>query len=72
MSRTLRLVLTALVGVLVAGCFIPVPVHGSDGGGDRGSYRDHDQYQDRDREGGRDREGDRDHGRDHGRGQQWH
>ena len=66
MSRTLRLVLTALVGVLVAGCFIPVPVHGSDGGGDRGYHRDYGRDYDRDRD--RDHDQGHDHDREGGRG----
>jgi len=33
MSKTLRLILVALIGVTFASCLIPVPVPGWDGGG---------------------------------------
>jgi hypothetical protein len=60
MSATLRLVLTALIGIVFAGCLIPGPAWDH---GDRGDQRSH--YRDRDHDHDRDRG--RDYDRDSGR-----
>lgn len=59
MSSTLRLVLIALIGILFAGCLIPVPVPGwHDRHGDRRDRDDDDHYRHH-----HDRDSDRDYKR---------
>ena len=57
MNATLRLVLSALIGIVFAGCLIPVPVWDR---GDRGDYQPW-------HSGDHDRDNGRDHDRDRGR-----
>jgi hypothetical protein len=55
MSATLRLVLTGLIGIMFAGCLIPIPIWDRGDGGDYQRWHAHD------------RDNGRDHDRDRGR-----